>query len=55
MFDLAAKYNQVVYTMVHGVGDGDLDDVTEEEFEELLDEIDSHDLEVVTVSELFDA
>ena len=41
--------------MVHGVGDGDLDDVTEEEFEELLDEIDSHDLEVVTVSELFDA
>jgi peptidoglycan/xylan/chitin deacetylase (PgdA/CDA1 family) len=55
MFDLAAKYNQVVYTMVHGVGDGDLDDVTEEEFEELLDEIENHDLEVVTVSELLDA
>ncbi|MCH7661525.1 MAG: polysaccharide deacetylase family protein [Euryarchaeota archaeon] len=55
MFDLAAKYNQTVVTMVHGVGDGDLDDVTEEEFEALLDEIDGHDLDVVTVSELLDA
>lgn len=54
MFDLAANYNQVVYTMVHGVGNGDLDDVTEEEFEALLDEIGSHDLEVTTVTDLFD-
>lgn len=54
MFDLAADYNQVVFTMVHGVGDGDLDDVSEEAFEELLDEIEARDLEVVTVSELLD-
>jgi peptidoglycan/xylan/chitin deacetylase (PgdA/CDA1 family) len=54
IFDLAAKYNQVVTTMVHGVGEGDLDDVSEEEFEALLDEIERHDLEVVTVSDLID-
>lgn len=55
MFDLAADYNQAVVTMVHGVGDGELDDVSEDDFEALLDEIESHDLEVVTVSELLDA
>lgn len=54
MLSLAAKYNQTVVPLVHGVGDGDLDDVTEEEFEALLDEIDSHDLDVVTVSDLID-
>lgn len=55
MFDLAADYNQVVVTMVHGVGDGDLDDTTEDEFEALLDEIEARDLDVVTASELLDA
>ncbi|MDL5361767.1 polysaccharide deacetylase family protein [Halalkalicoccus sp. NIPERK01] len=54
MLDLAADYNQVVVTMVHGVGDGDLDDVSEEDFERLLDEIEARDLEVVTVSDLID-
>ncbi|MEM4780478.1 MAG: polysaccharide deacetylase family protein [Halalkalicoccus sp.] len=54
LFALAAEYNQTVVTMVHGVGDGDLDDVTEAEFEALLDEIERHDLDVVTVSDLID-
>lgn len=54
MLALAAKYNQTVVTLVHGVGDGDLDDVTEAEFEALLDEIELHDLDVVTASDLLD-
>ena len=54
MLDLAAEYNQTLVTMVHGVGDGELDDVTVEEFEALLDAIGERDLEVVTVSDLID-
>lgn len=57
LLDLAAEYNQAVVTLVHGVGntDSDLNDISEEDFETLLDEIESRDLEVVTASELFDA
>ncbi len=56
LLDLAADYNQVLVTAVHGVGvtDSDLNDITEAEFETLLDEIESRDLKVITASELFD-
>lgn len=56
LLDLAAEYNQAVVTLVHGVGntDSDLNDITEDEFATLLDEIESRDLVVVTASELFD-
>lgn len=56
LFDLAAEYNQLVVTLIHGIGDtdSDLNDITEADFETLLDEIASRDLDVVTVSELAD-
>ncbi len=56
LLDLAAEYNQALVTLVHGVGntDSELNDITEDEFATLLDEIESRDLEVVTASELFD-
>ncbi|ELY38138.1 polysaccharide deacetylase family protein [Halalkalicoccus jeotgali] len=54
LLDLAAEYNQAVVTLVHGVGDttSDLNDISEADFETLLDEIESRDLQVVTASEL---
>ncbi|MFC7221785.1 polysaccharide deacetylase family protein [Halalkalicoccus sp. GCM10025322] len=58
LLDLTAEYCQVLTLMVHGVGDTEsensLNDVTEEDFEAVLDAIESRDLEVVTVSDLVD-
>ncbi len=58
MLDLAAEYGQVLTLMVHGVGDTESEDsrndVTEEDFEAVLDAIESRDLEVTTVSGLID-
>lgn len=58
LLDLTAEYCQVLTVMVHGVGDTEsensLNDVTEEDFEAVLDAIESRDLEVVTVSDLVD-
>ena len=59
LLDLTAEYGQVLTLMVHGVGDTESEDsrndVTEEDFEAVLDAIESRDLEVVTVSDLVDA
>lgn len=54
MLDLAAEYNQLIVTLVHGIGDtsNDLNDISKADFEKLLGEIEARNLDVVTVSEL---
>ncbi len=54
LVDMAAEYNQLAIGLAHGVGEGDLDDITEEELDSLLDYIEDTDVEVVTVSDILD-
>ncbi|WP_331235564.1 polysaccharide deacetylase family protein [Natronorarus salvus] len=55
LIDMAAATNQLAVGYVHGVGDDeDFDDLTEDEFEDLLDYIEDADVEVVTVSDILD-
>lgn len=54
LLDLAEEYNQLVVTLVHGIGDisSDRNDISKADLGILLNEIETRDLEVVTVSEL---
>jgi len=54
LVDMAAEYNQLAIGLAHGVGDGDLDDITVDELESLLDYIEEADVQVVTVSDILD-
>lgn len=53
MVDLAAKYGQILPITFHQVGRSE-DQVSEREFERIVEHVDESDLEVVTVSELWE-
>ena len=54
LVNLADQYNQLVVLYMHGVGDGDNDDITEDDFGRLLDHVGERDVEVVTASDVLD-
>jgi hypothetical protein len=63
LIDMAARYNQFAIGLAHGVGDNeyddldgdpDLDDITEDELEDVLEYIEESDVELVTVSDVLD-
>lgn len=54
LVNLADQYNQLVVLMLHGVGDGDNDDISEDDFASILDHVESRDVEVVTASDVLD-
>lgn len=54
LVDLAAQYNQLLIGYAHGVGNGELDNMTQQQLTQLLDYLAQSDVQVVTPSYLLD-